>query len=86
MPERAVLSFVAAFALLLASAAAVGAQDYPAKPVVIITSTAAGGGPDVIARTVADRLTELWPATRVCREPARIARGNCDSRAHTREI
>jgi tripartite-type tricarboxylate transporter receptor subunit TctC len=60
MPERAVLSFVAAFALLLASAAAVGAQDYPAKPVVIITSTAAGGGPDVIARTVADRLTELW--------------------------
>jgi tripartite-type tricarboxylate transporter receptor subunit TctC len=27
-----------------------GAQDYPAKPVKIITQGAAGSGPDVIAR------------------------------------
>ena len=36
------------------------AQTYPSKPVALITSTAAGGGPDVIARIVAERLSAKW--------------------------
>jgi tripartite-type tricarboxylate transporter receptor subunit TctC len=58
MPDRAALSIAGALSLFLTSATI--AQDYPAQPVTIITSTAAGGGPDVIIRTVADRLTQLW--------------------------
>jgi tripartite-type tricarboxylate transporter receptor subunit TctC len=36
------------------------AQDYPNKPVTIITPAAAGNSPDVITRLVADRLTQIW--------------------------
>jgi tripartite-type tricarboxylate transporter receptor subunit TctC len=36
------------------------AQDYPAKPVKIVTQGAAGSGPDVIARILADHLGRLW--------------------------
>ena len=36
------------------------AQDYPTKPVTIITPAAAGNSPDVVTRLVADRLTQLW--------------------------
>ena len=36
------------------------AQDYPLKPVTIITPAAAGNSPDVITRLVADRLTQMW--------------------------
>jgi tripartite-type tricarboxylate transporter receptor subunit TctC len=36
------------------------AEVYPAQPVKIIIQAAAGNGPDVLARIVADRLTELW--------------------------
>jgi putative tricarboxylic transport membrane protein len=36
------------------------ATDYPARPVSIITPSPAGGGPDVIARIVADRLARIW--------------------------
>lgn len=35
-------------------------QGYPARPITIITSSPAGGGPDVILRVVADRLGQLW--------------------------
>lgn len=38
----------------------VQADTYPTKPVSIITQVAAGSGPDVIARIVADRLTQTW--------------------------
>jgi tripartite-type tricarboxylate transporter receptor subunit TctC len=48
----------------LAISAAVGssarADNYPAKPVKIITQAPAGAGPDVILRIVADRLTQMW--------------------------
>ena len=37
-----------------------GAQDYPAKRVKIITQGAAGSGPDVIARLVAEELGRHW--------------------------
>jgi tripartite-type tricarboxylate transporter receptor subunit TctC len=36
------------------------AAEYPAKPVRIITQGAAGSGPDVLARIVADHLSRLW--------------------------
>lgn len=48
--------------LLAATVVASGAEasDYPAKPVRIITQGAAGSGPDVITRTVADHLARKW--------------------------
>ena len=36
------------------------AQDYPAKPVRIITHSAAGGSPDALLRLVGDRLSQMW--------------------------
>ena len=35
------------------------AQDYPGKPVQIIEPFGAGGGPDLLARALAPRLSEL---------------------------
>jgi tripartite-type tricarboxylate transporter receptor subunit TctC len=49
---------IAALAML-ASAPAV-AQEWPSKPVTLISPAAAGNSPDVITRIVADRLTQLW--------------------------
>ena len=50
--------------ILLAAALAISlaahAQDYPNKPVKIIVPTPPGGGPDVLARVVADKLWEKW--------------------------
>src|SRR5580704_8535187 len=39
---------------------AASARDYPAKPVRIIEPFGAGGGPDLLARALAQRLSELW--------------------------
>jgi tripartite-type tricarboxylate transporter receptor subunit TctC len=36
------------------------ANNYPSHAVVLLTSTPAGNGPDVIARLVADGLSRLW--------------------------
>jgi tripartite-type tricarboxylate transporter receptor subunit TctC len=35
-------------------------NDYPAKPVRIIEPFGAGGGPDLLARALAPKLSELW--------------------------
>src|SRR5260221_7210417 len=35
-------------------------QDYPAKPVRIIDPFGAGGGPDLLARALAPKLSGLW--------------------------
>jgi tripartite-type tricarboxylate transporter receptor subunit TctC len=39
---------------------AASAQDYPASPVHIIEPFGAGGGPDLLARALAPKLSELW--------------------------
>jgi tripartite-type tricarboxylate transporter receptor subunit TctC len=49
---------VSALALCAAFTAAVGAQSYPTKPVRIVVPFAAGGGVDLTARILAQRLTE----------------------------
>jgi tripartite-type tricarboxylate transporter receptor subunit TctC len=36
------------------------AQDYPVKPVRIVEPFGGGGGPDLLARALAQRLSELW--------------------------
>src|SRR5262249_45223905 len=36
------------------------AQEYPTRPVKLITQGAAGSGPDVVARIVFDQLGRLW--------------------------
>ena len=42
------------------SAGPAHAQTYPTKPVTIVVTLAAGGAADVIARALAQRLTEEW--------------------------
>jgi tripartite-type tricarboxylate transporter receptor subunit TctC len=49
-----------AFAITLTVGAAANEDGYPSRYVSIIIQTAPGSGPDVVARTVADRLTKSW--------------------------
>ena len=50
---------VVAFALASLCLPAV-AQDYPSRPVHIVTAYAPGGASDILARTVAQKLGEFW--------------------------
>ena len=47
-------------AALVALAANCHAQDYPARPVRILVGFTPGGGPDITARHLAQKLTEAW--------------------------
>lgn len=47
---------------LLASTAAT-AQNFPTKPVRVIVPFSAGGATDIVTRTVAQKLTEIWGQT-----------------------
>jgi len=55
---RQVIAFVFAFVALLAGLAPAGAQTWPSKPVKLINGFPPGGGADILARLVAERLTE----------------------------
>ena len=73
MPNRsAVLLFIVC---LLDIAGARAQTDYPAKPIRIVIGTAAGGGSDLMARLVGQRLTQAWNAIVVV-EPRPGAGGN----------
>lgn len=52
---KTMLAFATAFAV---SAAAWGQSGFPAKPMRIITLTAAGGSLDIVARSIGQKLTE----------------------------
>ena len=58
MRMRGLILAVAAL-LALAWAPAV-AQEWPTRPVTLITPAAAGNSPDVVTRIIAEKLTQLW--------------------------
>ena len=53
-------SMLMAAALLMAAGAQPQAQEWPSRPVTLITPAAAGNSPDVVTRIVAEKLTQLW--------------------------
>jgi tripartite-type tricarboxylate transporter receptor subunit TctC len=62
-------------------------QDFPAKPVQIIEPFGLGGGPDLLARTLAPKLSALWgqpvtveniPGAGATAGPARVAKSPAD--------
>jgi tripartite-type tricarboxylate transporter receptor subunit TctC len=62
-------------------------QDYPAKPVHIIEPFGLGGGPDLLARTLAPKLSKLWgqpvtvenhPGAGATAGPAQVAKSPAD--------
>ena len=57
------ICIAAALAAFTGSAFAQTAADYPKAPIKIIVSAAAGGGNDLIARIVAERLQSKWGQT-----------------------
>lgn len=62
MKTQTLTSALCSIAMLSASAVSSNAdpEEYPSRHVSIIIQTAAGSGPDVIARIVADRLSQNW--------------------------
>ena len=61
MLRRGYISFALLSAILFSHPACAQAVDaFPTKPVTLITPAAAGNSPDVAARIVADRLTQIW--------------------------
>jgi tripartite-type tricarboxylate transporter receptor subunit TctC len=54
--NRIVMTLLAAFALGVFAPAVVGQPAYPSKPIKIVAPVQPGGGVDLVARTVADRL------------------------------
>src|SRR5262245_38804308 len=63
MKGRLMKNGLLALTLLLACTAPASAQQYPTRPVTVVLPSAAGGGPDVISRLIADRLGQLWRQT-----------------------
>ncbi len=51
---------IALLAALATVCTAVGAAGFPERPVRLIAASAAGGGTDIIARLLAQPLTEIW--------------------------
>jgi tripartite-type tricarboxylate transporter receptor subunit TctC len=69
------LTVITVFASALGVTAAHAQSDYPAKPIRIVIGTPAGGGSDLMARLVGQRLTQAWNAVVVV-EPRPGVGGN----------
>src|SRR4051812_6703903 len=52
--------FCVAFAATFAAQPRYTAGAYPSKPIRIIASTTPGSGPDIVARLIGQKLTEVW--------------------------
>jgi len=59
LPRRKFLHLAAGAAALIALTSTTLAQDWPSRPVTMLVTVAAGGGLDVLARILAQRLSEL---------------------------
>src|SRR5258708_11297504 len=53
-------SIIFSAALCTVGFTAIAAPDFPNKQVTMIVSASPGSGPDVLARIVADRLSQTW--------------------------
>lgn len=82
MSTRMALGFVCSLALMLQTS-----HDYPSQPVRLIEPFGAGGGPDLVSRALAQKLTELWgqpvtvenvPGAGATAGPARVAKSPAD--------
>jgi tripartite-type tricarboxylate transporter receptor subunit TctC len=82
MSSRMALGFVCSLALMLQTL-----QDYPVKPVRFFEPFGAGGGPDLVGRALAQKLTELWgqpvtlenvPGAGATAGPAQVAKSPAD--------
>jgi tripartite-type tricarboxylate transporter receptor subunit TctC len=51
---------IAASFVMALGAASVGAQSYPAKPIRMVVGFAPGGGTDLVARIIGQKITENW--------------------------
>lgn len=60
LPRRHFLHITAGVALLASLPSAAHSQIYPTRPVRLIVGFPPGGGSDVGARIIANRLSELW--------------------------
>jgi len=54
------IDLTAGIAMLALTAGAACAQDYPQKPVRFIVGFSPGGGSDILARLLSEKLTESW--------------------------
>jgi len=60
MRTRMINVFAASFAMLAAAGGAAAGQTFPSGPVKLIVPVPAGGVTDIMARIVAQRLTDTW--------------------------